>query len=330
MYNQMSGMHGLSSKALEDLIRATLGQEQLTSSVASDSVQATKVVGSLLHGVSSSESRVLRLASARLGYQHVALGWDDLKAKSNEALTSDLTMFSQAVDILATVFAYCETFGAGRAITEEFARISEIPMISLADEVFAPQPALCAAASFWEHLGGLKGKKIAICWGFGSNFVLPNTAQSLLLICTSLGADVVLATPPDFSLLRRVIRDSRKRATASGAHFEESMDLEGVVRAADAVFAANWCRLDDFNHPERSTDHASRFRNWYFRDELLPHNCAFLTEPPVQSDLLLDTRLRESDRNLTKGWILKRVQGLIASIRHVEERSTSEKPSTLV
>ncbi|MFX1264605.1 MAG: hypothetical protein ACFFH0_04460 [Promethearchaeota archaeon] len=330
MYSWLSCMHSLSSKALEDLIQATLGHEGLVSSMAIDGMHVTKLVGSLLHGVSSTESRVLQLASARLGYRHVALGWDDVKAKSDEALTNELSMFSQAVDILVTGFIDRETLGAGRAITEEFARISEVPMISLADEVFAPQPALSVAASFWEHLGGLKGKRIAVCWGFGSKFVLPNTAHSLLLILASLGADVVLASPPDFSLLKRVTRDASERATQSGAIFEESAELEETVQTVDAVFAANWCRLDNYSHPERNADHASRFRDWYFKDEALPSNCAFLTEPSVQKDLLLDARLWKSDRNLTRGWILKRSQALIASIQQVEGGPESGKHSALI
>jgi ornithine carbamoyltransferase len=208
-------MHNLSKKALEHLIHTALGHEDIVSAMPTDRLQPTKLVGSLLQGVSSIESKVLQLASARLGYHQIPLGWDGARVKSDEDLISEFSMFSHTVDFLATGFIDRETLGAGRAITEEFARISEVPVVSLADEVFAPQSALGVAAAFWEHLGGLRGKKIAICWGFGSEFVLPNTAHSLLLICTSLGADVVLTTPPDFPLLRRVTRDARERATHS-------------------------------------------------------------------------------------------------------------------
>jgi len=298
--------------------------------MVADRRKMSRIVGSLLQGVPSIESRVLQLACGRLGYIHVDLGWEDARARSDEDLINEFSMFSSAVDILVAGFIDWETLGAGRAIIEQFAKISGVPMISLADEVFAPQSALGVAASFWERLGGLRGKRIAVCWGFGSKFVLPNTAHSLLLICTSLGADVLLTSPPDFSLLRRVTRDAEGRAKRSGSHFEESADIEESLQVADAVFAANWCRLDDFNHPERYADQASQFREWYFTDENLPSDCVFMSEPPVQSDLLLDTKLQRSDRNLTNGWILKRMQALTASIKHADEGSSRDEFSALI
>jgi len=323
-------MQSLSSEALEQLIQDTLSYEELVLSMAGDRRQTPKLVGSLLAGVPSIELRVLQLACGRLGYPHVDLGWDDARAKSDEDFTNELSMFSSAVDILVAGLIDWETLGAGRAMIECLAKNSEVPIISLTDEVFAPQSALGVAASFWERLGGLKGKRIAVCWGFGSKFALPNTAHSLLLIFTSLGADVLLASPPDFSLLRRVVRDTKGRAKQSGSHFEESADIHELLQTADAVFAANWCRLDDFNHPERNVDHASQFRDWYFTDETLPSDCVFMSEPPVQSDLLLDTKLQRSDRNLTNGWVLKRMQALTASIKHADKRAFGEEFSVLI
>jgi len=327
---ELSNMHSLSGETLEQLIQETLSYEELVSQMAVDRRQASKLVGSLLQGVPTVESRVLQLACGRLGYNNVELGWDDAKTKSDEDLINDFSMFSSAVDLIVAGFVDRETLGAGHAIIKRVAEISEVPMISLADEVFAPQSAIGVAASFWERLGALKGKRIAVCWGFGSSFVMPNTAHSLLLICTSLGADVLLASPPDFGLLRRVVRDAAGRAKQSGSRFEESADLQEFLRTVDAVFATNWCRLDDFNHPERNAEHASQFREWHFTKENLPSDCLFMSEPPIQSDLLLDVSLQRSDRNLTNSWVLKRMQALTASMKHVDRGRLGDEISVLI
>jgi hypothetical protein len=311
------------------MIQNALGYEELVSSMTAKRKQASRVVGSLLLGVPSIEIQVLKLACSRLGYEHVELGWDDALSKSDEDLTTELSMLNSVVDLIVTGFIDRETLGSGRALIEQFAQTSSAPMISLADEIYASQAALGVAASFWERLGGLRGKRIAVCWGFGSKFVLPNTAHSLLLILASLGADVILASPPDFPLLGRVIRDAERRARQSGSHFEETIDIQEALQVVDAVFAANWCRFDDLHHPERNADRASKFRNWFFTDERLPPNCFFLSEPPIQTDLLLDTELEKSDRNLTKGLILKRIQILTASIKHVENGFLREGSSAL-
>lgn len=323
-------MHSLSQGELEQLIQDVTRYEDLVLSMTADRERKTRIVGSLLQGVPTAESRVLQLACGRLGYGFVDLGWDDATTKSDEEIINESSMYSSVVDILVTGFVDRETMGAGRATIERIARTSTVPVLSLADELFAPQSALAMASSFWDHLDGLKGKRVSVCWGFGSKFVLPNSAHSLLLILATLGADVVLAAPPDFPLLKRVIRDAEKRAEHSGSRCEISTDLQESIEAADAVFAANWCRLDDFNHPERNVDHASHYRDWYFTDDTLLSDCLFMTEPPAQSDLLLDAKLEKSFRNLTDDWISKRVHALTASFKHVDRGQVGENQSNLI
>ncbi|MFX1416964.1 MAG: hypothetical protein ACFFC0_09125, partial [Promethearchaeota archaeon] len=188
-------MHRLSQGDLEQLIQDVVGYEELVSSMTADRNGKRRIVGLLLQGVPPVESVVLQLTCGRLGYGSVELGWDQATTKSNEVLVNEFISYSSVVDILVTGFADRETMGAGRTIIERIARTSRVPMLNLADEVFAPQSALAVASSFCEHLDGLMGKRVSVCWGFGSNFVLPNSAHSLLLILATLGADVVLAAP---------------------------------------------------------------------------------------------------------------------------------------
>jgi hypothetical protein len=54
---------------------------------------------------------------------------------------------------------------------------------------------------------------------------------------------------------------------------------------------------------------------------MLPTNCLFATEPPVQDDLIAGGELLQSNRNVTPTWLSRRVAVLAASILHVIQNS---------
>jgi ornithine carbamoyltransferase len=201
---------------------------------------------------------------------------------------------------------------------EQLGQTLEIPFVSLADDFYAPQSALAVTVGLWERFGSLKGKKIAISWGFGSKYVLPSTAHSLCLMGASLGADIRVISPREFPLLKRVLRETSDRAKKTGATFEEHHDFESF-EDIDAVYAMNWCRLDDFNRPERNAEHASKYRDWHFTHKVLPPDSQFITNPPVQTELLASRDVIDGENNLTPylfAWI---VQALLASISYVSD-----------
>lgn len=323
-------MLDLGSDELERLIQDTLRHSDFSSHAVNEEALHATVVGSLFHNVAAQESRILDLTCARLGHHHVELGWDIVSSRAADDILSEVSMLSPAVDLLVTGFIDRETLGAGRSMVEEFPKASLVPVVNLVDEMYSPQSALAVVASFWERLGELRSKRIVISWGFGSVFTLPSTAHSLLMMCTSLGADVKLISPPGFSTLKRVIRGAEQRADGSGSSMEESAELQGSLQNAHAVFALNWCSLDDFNHPERTKERALQFDDWYFTQELLPKDCFFMSEPPLQTDLLVDTRVKESVRNLTPSWYVKRVQALAASMSYVRQKASERRSSALI
>jgi ornithine carbamoyltransferase len=108
----------------------------------------------------------------------------------------------------------------------------------------------------------------------------------------------------------------------SNVLFEEEHEFEGALKDADAVFALNWFRLDDFNHPERNPDHAKEFKDWFVDESALSEDCIFSTVPPAQSGLLASKKVLASDRNITQFWLKHRVISLAATISHMVESST--------
>jgi hypothetical protein len=81
----------------------------------------------------------------------------------------------------------------------------------------------------------------------------------------------------------------------------------------------NWCRLDDFNRPERNAEHASKYRNWHFTKDVLPQKTLFITDPPVQTELLATRAVIDSVNNITPDIFAWMVQALLASISYVHD-----------
>ncbi|MFW9885981.1 MAG: hypothetical protein ACFFEX_16465 [Candidatus Thorarchaeota archaeon] len=313
---RLENMLNLTGNEIEDLIRRVIsyGPPQWVS--RDDPTRRLEVLGSLFQNGPLFEARAIQVAAGRLGCRTVDLGWNHAQRMSTESLQTEVNMFNKAVDVLLTAFVDMDTFGAGRRVVEQLGAFSRVPLISLSDDIYASQSALAVTSALWEHLGDLKGKNIAVSWGFGSNHVLPSAAHSLCLLGASLGANIRVVSPSDFSLLNRVLRDAQDRAKTAGGTFEECHDFDSF-HDVDAVYAMNWCRLDDFNRPQRNSEYASKHRDWHFTKDVLPQRALFVTRPPIQTELLAGRALIDGENNLTSDLFAWTVQALLASISYV-------------
>ncbi|MFX0056646.1 MAG: hypothetical protein ACFFAD_17090 [Candidatus Hermodarchaeota archaeon] len=312
----LENMLNLTGDEIEDLIRRVIsyGPPQWVSQ--DDTSKSLEVLGSLFHNGPLIEARAIQVAAGRLECRTVDLSWVNTQRMSTESIQREVIMFSKAVDVLLTAFVDVDTFGAGRRIVEQLGAVSRVPLVSLSDDIYASQSALAVTSALWKHLGDLRGKNIAVSWGFGSNHVLPSAAHSLCLLGASLGANIRVVSPSDFPLLNRVLRETQDRAKTAGGTFKECHDFDSF-HDVDAVYAMNWCRLDDFNRPERNSEHASKYRDWHFTKDVLPQNALFVTSPPIQTELLASRELIDSENNLTTDLFAWTVQALLASISYV-------------
>jgi ornithine carbamoyltransferase len=285
-------------------------------------LEKTKVVGRILHGESPFESQVTDIVAARLDHDIIDMGWDDVTSMSTDAMLDSVRMSSEAVDLLLTAFSSDETFGEGRILTSQFAEVSRVPLVSLHDDVYAWQDALTVLFGLESRLDGISGKQMVVTWGFGNSFVNPAPAHSLLIAALAFGANVRLVTPSEFSFLNRVRRVAKDTSSCSNVVFEEENEFEGSLKDADVVFALNWFRLDDFNHPERNQTHAKEHKDWFVDEGTISETCIFSSVPPVQSGLLASRKILVSDRNIAPLWLKHRTISLAATIAHMIESSS--------
>jgi len=311
-----------SKSMLHSIIQTAKRIKQSDFSSIQDIVKDVRVAGRFFHRASPLESQVTDITAARLNHKIVNLGWSDATTMSTDAMLDSVRMSSQAVDLLLTAFSSDETFGEGRILTNQFAQVSSVPLVSLHDDVYAWQDALTTILGLESRLGGIAGKQVVVTWGFGNSFVNPAPAHSTLIAALAFGANVRLVTPPEFSFLNRVCRVAQDTSMCCNVLYEEEHDFEGALRDADAVFALNWFRLDDFNHPERNPEYSKNYKDWFINESSIPDHCVFSTVPPTQSGLMVSRGILESQRNLTPLWLTHRVIALAATIAYMKESST--------
>jgi ornithine carbamoyltransferase len=288
------------------------------------------VIGKMFYGASPRDGPICDLAAARLGMCPVDLSWTDVDFSDSDALLDEVRMNSKAADLLITAFSSHETFSDGRRLTKKFPEASTVPVISLHDDFYDWQSALSHLFGFKKQLGDLRGKQVVINWAFGSTFSSPAVAHGLMISSAFLGANVRVVAPPEFSLLNRVRRKAAENASEAGSTFEESSSFADAFGNADAVFSLNWFRLDDFNHPERNSQFASKYKDWYITQENIPEQCIISTDPPLQADVTVSSELVRNRRNTIDSWLDWRVHVLAATITYVLRMSKDEKMVSVV
>jgi ornithine carbamoyltransferase len=296
----------------------------------SSKINSPFVIGSLFYGASTWDSRIADLTAARLGCSYIDFPTEERRAMSSEETISQLKDVSRSVDILLAAYVDTDSFGAGHLLATRFSAVTKSPLICVRDEVFAHQPGLAELLGFSLATQGLEKRKIVISWGFGSQFVLPSTAHSLLILALTMGSSVRVVSPPRFPLLKRAIREARDIAKSNGSEFEETQEFEGSFRDAEAVFALNWCRLDDLNHPERFAAYAAEFKDWHFASGALPDGCVFSSEYPIETDVLAASTIARGNDSVASSWLARRVSVLAASIDWVLHRKGNVDPNALV
>ena len=282
------------------------------------------VFGRLFQGTTKMEGSIAELAAARLGARLINLDWHDIESKETAILLREAALASNSVDILLTAYCKSETFGEGHDLIGQLYEVFNTPTVTIADDLYHWQSALSHIHGFLERMGNLSGKRIAVSWGFDQSFINPGPAHALLLAAAQLGANVRLVAPTDFSLLGRVRNEAKEIAKMNGAELETTTSFDGAFDDVDAVFAANWLRLDDFSHPERFPEAARRHKDWCFDVDTIPQDCLFSQEPPLGSTLMVSSDLANTENDITTSYVARRVRTLAASIIHAASLNLTE------
>jgi ornithine carbamoyltransferase len=163
------------------------------------------------------------IAAASLGAHPLYASASELQLARGEALSDTAKVFSRMVDC---VVARVRSHGT----VEELAKYCTIPVINGLSDSHHPTQALTDVFTMFEVKG--KGRlKIAFI-GDGST----NTCHSLLICCSKLGLDVVVACPHEFRPKSEVLEVVMKNCDVSGSRVEVVEDPIVAVKEADVIY----------------------------------------------------------------------------------------------
>ncbi|MCF2137571.1 MAG: hypothetical protein K9W43_10110 [Candidatus Thorarchaeota archaeon] len=294
----------LGSEGLTEILERSLQIEHSRVGYVIPQEQHPQVVGSLMYGTNTWDQTIPPTVAGRMGSGHVPLHLSDLSRMSLVDLLAEFEVLSSTVDVVLASYVDTETFGGGPRLISALAERSPVPFLGLRDEIYAHTSALAHLSLIHEKLGSLVDKRIAICWTYGTDFALPSTVHSVLLLGALLGAQVQVISPPEFQPLRRIVRQASDLSN-------QSVELETpdklVQIKADAIIALNWSSLEALTNPDRLRNLAFGYRDWYLSKSSFAEDSLFLTEPPISTEVSISPDMVESPTNLTSGWLSRQV-----------------------
>ena len=166
---------------------------------------------------------------------------------------------------------YTPKYGEGEWIMREYAKWSDLPVVSMESDVHHPCQALADMLTFKEKFQKYEKKKYVQAWAYSPSALrVPAVPQSNVLMMTRHGMDVVYVRPPEFTLDPKIIEQARKNADESGGSFTETTDLKEAFRGAHVVYMRNHCTLNRAEIGDKAEQEImNRYRNWTCTEELM-------------------------------------------------------------
>lgn len=166
----------------------------------------------------------------QLGGHALYLGMNDLQLGRGETIADTARTLSRYVDvIMARLFKHQDVV--------ELAKNSSVPVINGLTDLHHPCQTLGDLETIREHLGKLRGIKVA--WVGDGN----NVCNSLMLGCSLVGADFSAACPAGFEPPANIIDQTKKNAAKSGAKVEVQTDPIKAVKEADVIYTDVWVSM---------------------------------------------------------------------------------------
>ena len=168
------------------------------------------------------------------------------------------------------------TYGEGDELLREYARWSDIPIISMAHDKYHPCQGLADVMGWAEWFGKgpgkgvdpelLRGKKLLVAWGHGALARSWCSVQEALLIGSRFGMDVTVASPEGFDLDPAVIAWTRENCEANGRTFATTNDVRAGYDGAHVVYSRHWMSPEAYADgeflKEREITKALRHPEW--------------------------------------------------------------------
>ncbi len=229
----MSGLKGRDLLSMTDLSAdETLALLQLAADLKQEKVKpiCRKSLG-LLFYKSSTRTRVSFFAAmSQLGGQVIDLNIGSMQIGRGEPLADTARVLDRYLDVLAIrTFAHADV--------ETFAKYAQMPIINALTDLEHPCQVFADLQTIQEHFGQLAGLKLAY-FGDGNNM-----AHSLLLGCATVGMDISIACPTDFTPDPGIVDRARSIAAMKGTKVVVTQSPQEAASQAHVLYTDVWASM---------------------------------------------------------------------------------------
>ncbi|HYU25521.1 MAG TPA: ornithine carbamoyltransferase [Thermoanaerobaculia bacterium] len=180
---------------------------------------------------SSTRTRVsFEAGMFQLGGHALFLSARDIQLGRGEPIYDTAKVLSRYVDgIMARTFAH-------KTVTD-LAEYASVPVINGLTDLSHPCQAMTDYFTAWEHLGDLKGKKIAYI-GDGNNM-----AHSLMFGASKVGMNIAVATPGSYAPDPMVVAQAMADADHAGTKVVVTTSIDEAAADADVIETDVWASM---------------------------------------------------------------------------------------
>ncbi|MCD7762484.1 MAG: ornithine carbamoyltransferase [Lachnospiraceae bacterium] len=142
--------------------------------------------------------------------------------------------------VLGRMYDGIEYRGFGQSIVEELAKYAGVPVWNGLTNEYHPTQMLADLLTIREHLGDLKGKKLAY---FGD--ARYNMGNSLMIACTKMGMHFTACTAKAYFPNEALVAQCEEYAKASGASITLTDSVEQGAKDADVIYTDVWVSMGE-------------------------------------------------------------------------------------
>ncbi|MCD8012853.1 MAG: ornithine carbamoyltransferase [Lachnospiraceae bacterium] len=142
--------------------------------------------------------------------------------------------------VLGRMYDGIEYRGYGQAIVEELAKYAGVPVWNGLTNEYHPTQMLADLLTIREHLGELKGKKLAY---FGD--ARYNMGNSLMIACTKMGMHFTACTAKEYFPDAELVKLCETYAKESGGSVTLTESVEDGARGADVIYTDVWVSMGE-------------------------------------------------------------------------------------
>ena len=201
-------------------------------------------------------------------------------------------------------------YDIGNKYLNEIAKFSDIPVISMQDDIYHPLQAIADFMTIREKFGrNLDGLKVVISWAYATTHAKPlSVPQSQILLFPRYGMDVVVAHPEEFPLQQNIIEKARSNASKHGGKISFVNSMEDALEDADVIIPKNWggfAYFDEFDDSremhEQMKANLEMHRDWILdakKFSLAKRDCRIMHALPADRNHEITDALLDSENSI--------------------------------